>query len=156
MKRRRFKLSHSVVGIASLIVFEYVAISFLPHVVGITAIMISAIAGGIGIIVIATDVIEEVPNRTQMLVLLTSVVCEFIVFFAFQYRFLGMLDPGSYQNLFMDPISLLLQSTMIFALNPLYLPLTMGGRILLLIQTLESLVLALFVLQNIWQFRSEK
>jgi hypothetical protein len=45
---------------------------------------------------------------------------------------------------------------MVFVFNPLYLPATIIGRVLLAINTLSALGLVLFILQNIWQIHSEK
>jgi len=42
---------------------------------------------------------------------------------------------------------------MVFVFNPLYLPGTSAGRVLLLIQTFAALGLVVFVLQNISEFR---
>jgi hypothetical protein len=64
----------------------------------------------------------------HMLVLLSGVVFQFIVFFAFQHGFLALAAPGSFDSLLLDPVSLLLHSTAIFSLNPLYLPTTTPAR----------------------------
>jgi hypothetical protein len=155
MRRRRFTISHSAMGVVGLLVVEALIVFIVPPI-GTFALLLAAIVGGVGIVVIATEIVEEVRNSRNMLILLSATVVEFIVFFAFQYHFILHLDPNSFQNLVAEPISLLLQSTMVFALNPLYLPASVAGKALLLINTLESLVLALFVLQNIWQLHRNK
>jgi len=157
MRPRRFQISHSLIGVAGLLVAEALLVFVVPPIAG-AMILLGAIAGGIGIVVIATDVIEEVRRSQAMLILLfmTVTVIEFLIFFSFQYYFLLHTDPNSFPGLLQDPVSLLLQSTMVFALNPLYLPQSLAGKTLLLINTLESLILALFVLQNIWQLHRER
>src|SRR4051812_29687057 len=147
MKRRKFKISHSLLGTFALVILEALFVGVIGGKVGLFAVLVAALAGGAGIVVIATDVIEEVRESRRMLIFLSVTVSEFLIFFAFQYHFLGYLDPMDFQGLAGDPITLLLHSTMIFALNPLYLPVTLAGKTLLLINTAESLVLALFVLQ---------
>ena len=118
-------------------------------------ILIFAFIGGTATIVVSTEAIEEVKNATHMLVILSGVVFEFVAYFAFQYWYLLMILPYSFSGISDDPVSLLLHSTMIFVFNPLYLPTNAVGRALLLINTLQALVLAFFILQNIWQFRAE-
>jgi hypothetical protein len=85
--------------------------------------------------------------------LLTAVVAQFVIFFAFQYYLLLSAEPLSFPTLLTDPVSLLLNSVMVFVFNPLYVPNTDAARGLLLIETFAALGLALFVLQNISQFR---
>ncbi len=155
MTRKRFKLSHSLLGITVLLLIEGIVYGYAPlQIFREPFIIVLALIGGAGIVVIATEVIEEVRNAQHMLFLLSFVVFEFLVFFAFQYMFYLQTVPGSFQSLSTDPVSLLLQSVMVFVFNPLYAPETPGARALVLVNTLESLVLAFFVLQNIWQFRS--
>lgn len=119
------------------------------------SILVFAFIGGAAIIMVSTEVIEEVRNATHMLMLLSGVVFEFVAYFAFQYWYLLMILPYSFSGINVDAVSLLLHSAMIFVFNPLYLPTNAIGRGLLLINTLESLVLAFFILQNIWQFRAQ-
>ncbi|MBA3788789.1 hypothetical protein H0X32_00120 [Patescibacteria group bacterium] len=157
MKRKRFNLMHSIVGIALLVVVE-AGILFLfgnsPFTAGV--IVFFSLGGALGIVIISTEVIREVRNADHMLFLLSAVITEFIVFFAFQYWYFSVAMPGSFQGLVLDPPSLLLNSIMIFALNPLYLPLNAYAKALLLVNTLGALSIVLFVLQNIWQFRSPR
>jgi hypothetical protein len=104
-------------------------------------------------IFVATEVIEEVRGSFHMLMLLTAVVMQFVIFFAFQYFFLTAVQPAAFASLPLDAVSLVLHSVMIFVFNPLYVPDTIAGRALLLIETFGALGLVLFVLQNINQFR---
>jgi uncharacterized membrane-anchored protein len=154
LRRRKFKFSHSLIGIIALLILEAFFVAITP-MIGIAMVLLGALAGGIAVVIIATDVIEDIRQMQRMLWFLCITVIEFIVFFAFQYHFLAHLQPESFSGLESDPVTLLLHSTMIFALNPLYLPQTIAGKALLLINTLETLVLALFVLQNIWQLHRE-
>lgn len=158
--RRRFNFAHSLAGVGLVLAIEgaFVGLSelfFGTYAAGVFVVMIGALVGGPFIILIATEVIEEVRRALHMLVLLSAVVFQFIVFFAFQYWFLSIIAPDSFQFLLLDPISMLLHSTMVFALNPLHMPMTQPAQALMLINTLESLVLAFFVLQNVWQFREK-
>src|SRR4051812_4142991 len=98
MKRVKFTFSHSLAGLLALLLSEILCVSFLP-VFSIAAIVVAAVVGGVGIIVIATDVIEEVRNSTKMLTFLSVTVVEFLVFFAFQYHFLLHIEPFSFQGL---------------------------------------------------------
>lgn len=158
--RRRFNFAHSLAGVALVLGLEGALVGlfdllFGTHSAGVFVVVIGALTGGLFVILIATEVIEEVRRPLHMLVLLSAVVFEFIIFFAFQYWYLSLIAPGSFQFLLLDPISMLLHSTMVFALNPLHMPMTSAAQALLLINTLESLVLAFFVLQNVWQFRDK-
>ena len=154
MKRQKFKLWHSLLGTAALLLVEGVLVRFWPMPGASEWIILSfALLGSAMNIYIATEVIEEVKNTSYMLSLLFIIVMEFVVFFAFQYWYVLLIQPTSFPTLVSDPTSLLLHSTMIFVFNPLYLPATGAGRALLLINTLTSLGLVLFILQNIWQFR---
>ncbi len=63
------------------------------------------------------------------------------------------MQPASYPTLTTDPITLLLHSIMIFVFNPLYIPGTDSGRVLMLINSIGAIVLVLFVLQNIGELR---
>jgi hypothetical protein len=114
-----------------------------------------AAIGAVINIYVATEVIEEVKGRTHMFVILTIVMIQFILFFAFEYFFLYLVQPASFPNLTADPVTFVLHSVMVFVFNPLYLPATAAGRSLLLINTFGALGLALFVLQNISQFRAK-
>lgn len=147
-----FRLSHSLLGGAALLLIEAGALALAPAI-GDWIIYACAVAGSIGALYIATEVIEEVRGARHMLGLLSVVVGEFVVFFAFQYRFLLAVDPASFPNLPQDPVGLLLHSTMVFVFNPLWVPATGDGRMLLFVNTLAALGLVLFVLQNVWQFR---
>lgn len=153
MPRKKFKLWHSIAGLAALIVFEGILTSLWP--VGATAWLLLAIAAGgaLGTIYVATEVIEEVRNARHMLGLLFAVVAEFVVFFAVQYCFLLQLSPGSFPTLPQDGISVTLQSLMVFVFNPLHLAENALGQMLLIINTATALGLVLFILQNIWQIR---
>ncbi len=156
MSTRKFKLSHSILGTAALLVGEAVVLYLLNYAdIGATVVLLVAALGGAVNIYVATEVIEEVRNAQHMLVLLSIVVGEFVVFFAFQYGYLLLVDPGSFPTLASDSLSLLLHSTMVFVFNPLYLPATAFGRGLLFINTFGALGLVLFILQNIWQFRRQ-
>ena len=151
---KTFRFWHSVAGAAALVLIEYaLAFTGLGDSARIGIILAIAIIGSLVTIFVATEVIEEVRGAFHMLMLLTAVVGQFVVFFAFQYFFLGSIEPASFPTLSLDPVSLMLDSVMAFVFNPLYIPGTGAGRSLLLIETFAALGLALFVLQNISQFR---
>ena len=153
MRIKKFRLSHSVLGLLVLLVVQGALVYLFP--VGLMAwlVLCFAIAGAATIIYVATEVIEEVRNASHMLWLLSAVVAEFVLFFAFEYWFLITISPSSFPSLPSDLVSLLLHSIMVFVFNPLYLPGNFIGRALLLINTTSALGLVLFILQNIWQFR---
>ncbi|MDB5237170.1 MAG: hypothetical protein JWL88_272 [Parcubacteria group bacterium] len=151
---RTFRFWHSVAGTAALVILEFImSYGHLSDTAQIGAILAIAIIGSLITIFVATEVIEEVRGAFHMLMLLTAVVGQFVIFYAFQYYFLGVAQPSSFPTLSLDPISLILHSVMAFVFNPLYLPSTPAGRSLLLIETFAALGLVLFVLQNIGQFR---
>lgn len=152
MKKRTFTLWHSIVGLFGLVFVEAALLSQFPQV-DTLLIVGSAGVGALATLYIATEVIEEVRNARHMLVLLSVVLAEFVLFFACEYWFLLMLDPLSFPTLLMDPVSLILHSVMIFVFNPLAMPGTFTARALLLVNTLGALGLAMFILQNVWQFR---
>ena len=157
MRRRHFHLLHSVLATVVLLALEALLGLFVNNAnIAVYAINVIAIVGGIGIIVVAVEAIEEVKNTRHMLFLLTAVLAEFVVFFSMQYWYISLAVPGTFAGLSLDPVTLLLHSTMIFAFNPLYMPTTLAGRALMLINTLESMGLVIFVLQNIWQFRAKE
>ncbi len=148
-----FKLSHSVWGLLTLLVLQGAMVYFLPVGAAAWLTLCFALLGAAVTIYVATEVIEEVRNAPHMLVLLSAVVAEFVIFFAFEYWYLGLASPASFPTLPGDVVGLLLHSSMIFVFNPLYLPANFIGRALLLINTASSLGLVLFILQNIWQIR---
>ena len=155
MHRKPFKLWHSLLGVVLLLSVQKLCLDLLGSESFRGAFVLSVAAiGGAAIIAVATEAIEEVRNARHMLLLLSVIVFEFIAFYAFQYWYFIQVFPSAFQNLSLDPVSLTLQSVMIFVFNPLYLATTVTGKALMLINTLESLVLVLFVLQNIWQFRA--
>jgi hypothetical protein len=157
MSHRTFTLWHSLVGMSLLLIIEGALLQLmLPASAAITVILGAAIIGSITNIYITTEVIEEVRKASHMLVLLSVTAAEFIAFFAFQYWYLLLVQPGSFPSLGSDAITLLLHSTMTFVFNPLYTPATDAGRALLLINTLGALGLVLFILQNVSQFRKGK
>lgn len=154
MKKRRFTLWHSVAGTALLLAVEGILLRAWPDVqAGAALILICAAAGSMANIYVTTEVIEDVRAALHMLTFLSIIVGEFIIFFTFQYWYLLLVQPASFPTLMPDGTSLLLHSTMIFVFNPLYLPATGAGRALLLINTLASLGLVLFILQNIGALR---
>lgn len=158
MDHKKFKLSHSILILAALLVGEWLALVALQSAgaqasVQWSVILATALFGGAASIVFATQIIEEVRNAMHMLTLLCAVVFEFIIYFAFQYFFLARVLPGSFAGLGADAVSLILHSTMIFVFNPIYQPTTFAARALMLLNTLESLGLVLFILQNVSQFR---
>jgi hypothetical protein len=148
----RFKLWHSMLGMAALLVVEAAAVA-VPWMFDTASVWLGAILGSLIALYVATEVIEEVRGARHMLALLSAVVGEFVVFFAFQYHFLLHISPANFPLLPADPLSLLLHSTMIFVFNPLWLPATLAGEALLFINTLAAMGLVLFILQNVWQFR---
>ncbi len=157
MSDKKFKLSHLISGIVLLLAVEAALIHFLPAVAANEIfILIFAVIGAAMNIYVAVKAIEEVKIRLHVIVFLSLIVLEFIVFFAFEYGYLLLVQPASFPTLTMDWLSLLLHSTMIFVFNPLYLPATAVGRALMLVNTLSSLGIAIFILQNIWQLHTNK
>lgn len=156
MRNRKFKLSHLFLGIVGLLVVEGVLIWLLPTAIISEWLVILFVIIGVGInIYVAIEAIEEVKGHLRLLSFLLLIVLEFIIFFAFEYLFLIILQPLSFPTLSPDVFTLLLHSTMVFVFNPLYFPATTVGRVLLFINTLSALSLVLFILQNIWQIHSE-
>jgi hypothetical protein len=156
MRHRRFKLWHSLVITAVLLALEAALILSWPAAsLDAWIILLAALAGSIVNLYIATEVIEEVRDTPYMLALLSVIVAEFVLFFAFQYGYLLFIQPASFPTLLSGPVSLILHSTMVFVFNPLYLPATVAGRALLLINTLSALGLVMFILQNVWQIRTK-
>jgi hypothetical protein len=156
MTRRKFKLWHSLVGMLALVVLEGIALEITSAGYSNALILLVAAVGAGVMIYVATEVVEEVRGTPHMLVLLSAVVAEFIVFFAFEYAYMLASDLASFPSLTLEPVTLALQSTMVFVFNPLYMPSSVGGQALLLINTLGALALVLFILQNIWQIRTNR
>jgi hypothetical protein len=149
-----FKLWHSIAGLLVLAIAEAVALAALPGAFA-WLVPLCSIAGTAVVLYVATEIVEEIRSKPRLFLLLCGIIAEFILFFAFQYHLLGSFDPLSFGTLPPGLSSLILQSTMVFALNPLYMPGDTAGQLLLLVNTLGSLGLVLFVLQNIWQLRSQ-
>jgi hypothetical protein len=157
MRRKHFHVLHSIAATALLLVVQgALVVTIGSRTLDQYLVVAIALLGGAGIIFVAMEAIEEVRNARHMLVLLSAVAFEFIVFFAFQYWYFSLVAPGTFQGLTLDPVTLLLHSTMVFAFNPLYLSSSVSGRALMLVNTLESMALVIFVLQNVWQFRAPK
>ena len=152
----KFKLWHSFVGLGVLLVLQTIALYTLPGLALAWLTLLCAATGAIGLLYVSTEVIEEVRNARRMLILLSVVMIEFVVFFACEYWFLVTVSSTAYPSLPHDAVSMLLHSTMVFVFNPLYLPTNGLGQLLLIINTLSALGLVLFILQNVWQFRREK
>jgi hypothetical protein len=154
MANKKFKPSHLFLGITGLLIIEDALFRLFP---GVTAnegfIIVFAIIGTVMNVYVAIKAIEQVKSRLHILMFLSLIVLEFIIFFSFEYWYLLIVQPASFPTLTADIISIFLHSTMVFVFNPLYLPGTLAGRVLLLIHTLGSLGLVLFILQNIWQLR---
>jgi len=156
MQDKKLKLSHLFLETASLLVIEGLLLWILRLVnVQEGIILLCAIVGAVMNIYIAIEAIEEVKSHLHVLLFLAFIVLEFIIFFSFEYWYLLLVQPGSFPLLPNDLLSLFLHSTMVFVFNPLYLPATVAGRALLLINTLSALGLVLFILQNIWQIRTK-
>ncbi|HEV7449501.1 MAG TPA: hypothetical protein VGP13_03105 [Candidatus Paceibacterota bacterium] len=152
LRPERFKLWHSVAGLVVLLIIEALFLALWPASF-VVLVPLFAIAGTAVTLYVATEIVEEVSGKPKLFALLTAIIAEFVIFFAFQYHLLGHFDHLAFATLGSDAVSLLLQSTMVFALNPIDLPTDTAGRLLLLVDTLGSLGLVLFVLQNIWQLR---
>lgn len=154
MINKKFKPSHLFLGIGGLLIIQAALLHFLPAVTANEEFILIFGIIGVGMnIYVAVKAIEEIKGRLPMLVFLSLIVLEFIIFFSFEYYFLLLVQPASFPMLTTDWLSLLLHSTMVFVFNPIYLPETVAGRALLLINTLGALGLVLFILQNIWQLR---
>lgn len=155
--RRKFEISHVFAWTALALIVEAVVvfspIDWVPAQARILSVLAIAAVVAIVNIVIATEAIEEVRGALRMLIILAILMAKFMVFFAFQYWFVLVIDPASFPQLSPDALSLLLASIMAFVFNPLALPATDAGRALLIINTFGALGLVLFVLQNINQFR---
>jgi hypothetical protein len=151
-KVKKFEILHLFFGIIGLLVLEGILLQFLPIRGMEEAIIIPfTLIGTIVNMYFAIEAIEKVNSRLAMLGLLFFIILEFITFFAFEYWYLIIFDPASFPTVTPDMLSLLFHSTMVFVLNPLYLPATAAGKALILINTLSSLGIVIFILQNIWQ-----
>lgn len=153
-KEKQFKLSHLFFGITALLIIQAIVLSFIstPET-NEGLVIVFAIVGVIMNIYVAIEAIEEVSGRLATLAFLSLIVLGFIIFFAFEYWFLLLAEPTSFPTLPGDFPTIFLHSTMVFVFNPLYLPATAIGRVLLLINTLGSLCMVLFIFQNISQLR---
>ncbi len=154
MENKKFKPSHLFLGIAGLLILEDALFRLFPGTVANEGFILAfAVIGTVMNIYVAIKAIEQVKRKLHILMFLSLVALEFIIFFSFEYWYLLMVHPASFPTLTTDVLSILLHSTMVFVFNPLYLPATIAGRALLLINTLGALGLVLFILQNIWQLR---
>jgi hypothetical protein len=113
-----------------------------------------ALIGSCAIVILSTEVIREFKNSVVSLFFFLLTVVQFIIFFAFQYWYLLRILPSSFTGFSGTPVNFLYHSTMIFLFNPLIVPHGNTAEILVLINTFGSIILILFILQNIWQFRT--
>ena len=156
MKKVKFKLWHSLFGIAIILLIEIVVYFIFPEgAIPLASVYVASILGSLITIYVATEVIEEVRGSSHMFVLLTVIIAQFIALFAFEYWFIIAIDPATFPTFSTEPLDLFLQSIMVFVFNPIYVPATASGRALIIIDTFGSLGLALFVLQNIGQLRNK-
>jgi hypothetical protein len=151
-KREKFEVFHLFFGIVGLLVLEGFLLQFLPlngreEVIIIPFTLIGTVIN----MYVAIQAIEKVNSRLSMLMFLFLIILEFITFFAFEYWYMVLLQPASFPTLAPDMLSLLFHSTMVFVFGPIYLPATEAGKALMLINTLSSLGIVIFILQNIWQ-----
>jgi hypothetical protein len=109
--------------------------------------------GMVTILILLKEVIFEYKNSLTTLIMFLTTIFQFIFFFSFQYRFLLLVSPGSFSGFAGLPVDFLLQSTLIFLFNPTIIPLTEVARALVLINLFGSMVIIMFVLQNIWYFK---
>ena len=152
MEKKKFKLTHLLLGITGLLLVQAILFLLLPtEAVNEGVILVFVLIGVVMNIYVAIEAIEEVSGHLKLLVFLSLIVLEFIIFFAFEYWYLIVIQPGSFPTLSADFTTLVLHSTMVFVFNPIYLPSTFAGRALLLINTLGGLGMVLFILQNVWQ-----
>jgi hypothetical protein len=151
-KESKFEVFHLFLGVAILLLSEGFFLNFIAQTaLKEVVIIIVSILGAAATMYIAIQAIEKVNSRISMLTFLFFIILEFITFFAFEYWYLVLIEPGSFPTVGPNMLSLLLHSTMAFVLNPLYLPGTEAGEVLLLVNTLSALAIVLFILQNIWQ-----
>jgi len=154
MKDKKFTLFHLFWGIVGLLLIQSFLLWFWPNSNINTGLIILFGIMGVGMnIYVAIEAIEEVSSRLEMLVFLSLIVLEFIIFFSFEYWYLILQQPASFPTLTPDFLNLILHSTMVFIFNPIHLPATTVGSALILINTLGTLGLVLFILQNVWQLR---
>ncbi len=125
MTRRKFKLSHSIFGLLFILALEGLLLYLWPANTMALLILGFAAVGSLVTLYVATEVVEEVRSPSHMVVLLSVIVAEFVLFFACEYWYLILLSPTSFPTLPPDVVSLLLHSMMVFVFNPLYLP---GGH----------------------------
>jgi len=92
---KKFKLSHSLLGTIVLLVAQVLIGGFFPSL-SVSVILCGAIIGGVMTLYIATEVIEEVRNNRHMLLLLSAVVTQSVIFFSFQYWYLLIVEPQSF------------------------------------------------------------
>jgi len=152
--RKKFTFWHSVASMLGIIVLEAVLVSLIDsQQLNVWVIVLGAAVGSIVNLYVTTEVIEEVKSARHMFMFLTAVLVEFLLFFAMQYAMLLVLDPASFPTLTLEFVTLLLHSTYVFVFNPLYLPATLAGRSLLLVNTVASIGLVVFILQNLSQLR---
>ena len=153
MAVQKFKLWHSMLGLTLLVIGEGALIRIAGSMMAPWYLCGIALIGVFVNMYVAMEVIEDIQNATRMLLALSAVVAEFIIFFSFQYGYLLSVQRGSFPTLSSDPVSLALHSTMVFVFNPLNTPGTTLGQVLLLVNIAGALILVMFILQNVSQLR---
>jgi hypothetical protein len=152
MNRPRFHLWHSILTTAVLVLIE-LAFLHAPLRDAETLLLALAIVGATVTIYAATEAIEEVRGSRMLFIVLTFVLTQFVLFFAFEFWVLDTIQPLAFPSLTNGPAAYLLSSLMAFVLNPLYLPATPSGQLLLNLETIGAVGIVLFAVQNIAQLR---
>lgn len=111
---------------------------------------------GIALVGLCFEVVIYEKNEIRLFFLILLTIFQFICFWAFQYYLLERLVPGSFENLNLNPVSLLLDSTMTFLFNPSIDPISIKAESLILINLIESMILVLLILQNMYNFRKNE
>lgn len=152
MSRPRFHLWHSVLGTVVLVLIEIACLQTSTPVALTVLLVLAAVGAGVTIFA-STEAVEEVRGSRALFIMLTLVIIQFVLYFAFEYWLLDMLQPAAYPTLGNGPTDYLLASLMVFVLNPVNLPATAAGQLLLIIETVGAIGVVVFVLQNISQLR---
>jgi hypothetical protein len=156
--KERFSYLTSIKGLVGILLSEALLLWLASKIDFSVTLMILliAVAGMVSILILSKEVIYEYSDHVTVLIMFLATIVQFIIFFAFQYWFLLVYSQDSFSGFAMLPVDFLLHSTLIFLFNPMVIPNTETARALMLSNLFGSVIIIIFILQNIWHFKSGK
>lgn len=153
-----FSFWKATLHLGEILIVEFLLLHVLVKIEGmamlrVPLILVFVFFGAFMVLIISSEIVRYIKDSMNTLIFLFILVLEYIFYFAFQYGFLEAIAPGSFEGLNLSFVNLIFQSTMIFALNPMIVPVTVASELMLTMNVLGSFAMTMFVFQNIWRFK---